>query len=162
MGGKTAGKPLIPRTLRRNYPGSKELRSGADGGRLRVGSDEWRAISIVASGWGNYARFWKYKSPVLMGVLGSLRGAGGLTCFLRGWREASRGGGDGVGGVEEGRLVVAPAASLRPSAEWNPLIREKPRMNGAPGVSGEQRNYSRDADLSGAITALISREVNAC
>ena len=39
------------------------------------------------------------------------------------------------GGMEEGRLVAAPAASLRPSAERNPLIREKPRMNGAPGGS---------------------------
>ena len=27
----------------------------------------------------------------------------------------------GVGGVEEGRLVVAPAAALRPSAEWKGL-----------------------------------------
>ena len=33
---------------------------------------------------------------------------------------------------EEDRLVVAPAASLRPPAEWNPLIRMKSRMNGAP------------------------------
>jgi hypothetical protein len=39
------------------------------------------------------------------------------------------------GGVEEGRLVVAPAASLRPSAERNPPIRMKPRMDGAPGSS---------------------------
>ena len=40
----------------------------------------------------------------------------------------------GVGaGVEEGRLAAAPAASLRPSAEWNLLVRMKPRMNGAPG-----------------------------
>ena len=39
----------------------------------------------------------------------------------------------GMGDAEAGRLVAAPAASLRPSAERNPLIREKPRMNGAPG-----------------------------
>jgi hypothetical protein len=38
--------------------------------------------------------------------------------------------------MEEGNSVVSPAASLRPSAEWNPLIREKPRMNGAPGKTG--------------------------
>jgi len=37
-----------------------------------------------------------------------------------------------LGGAEEGRLVVAPAAALRPSAERNPSIRMKPRMNGAP------------------------------
>jgi len=47
-----ARKSLIPRTLSRNYPRSKELRSCADGGRLRVVSDELRAISIVAIGWG--------------------------------------------------------------------------------------------------------------
>jgi hypothetical protein len=44
---------------------------------------------------------------------------------------------DGMGGIEEGNLVVAPAASLRPSAERNPLIRLKPRMNGAPGIDAE-------------------------
>ena len=41
---------------------------------------------------------------------------------------------DGGGGVEEGSSVVAPAAALRPSAEWNPPIRMKPRMDGAPGT----------------------------
>ena len=35
----------------------------------------------------------------------------------------------GVGaGMEEGNSVVAPAASLGPSAGRNPLIREKPRI----------------------------------
>ena len=38
----------------------------------------------------------------------------------------------GGAGVEEGRLVAAPAAPLGPSAEWNPPIRMKPRMDGAP------------------------------
>jgi len=45
----------------------------------------------------------------------------------------------GMGDAEEGRLVAAPAASLRPSAERNPLIREKPRMNGAPGAESRSR-----------------------
>jgi hypothetical protein len=39
-----------------------------------------------------------------------------------------------MGGMEESRSVVAPAAALLPSAERNPLIRSKPRMDGAPGV----------------------------
>ena len=50
----------------------------------------------------------------------------GFGCFL-GVRVSS------FGWWEEGRLVAAPAASLRPSAERNPLIRVKPRMNGAHG-----------------------------
>jgi hypothetical protein len=33
--------------------------------------------------------------------------------------------------MEEGNSGVTPAASLRPSAEWNPFIRETSRMNGA-------------------------------
>jgi hypothetical protein len=48
------------------------------------------------------------------------------------------------GGVEEGRLVVAPAASLRPSAERNPPIRMKPRMDGAPATQGNPPSASWD------------------
>jgi predicted ATPase len=40
-----------------------------------------------------------------------------------------------LGGVGEGRSVVAPAAALRPSAEWYPTHRAKSRaMDGAPGA----------------------------
>jgi len=39
----------------------------------------------------------------------------------------------GLGRVEEGRLVASAAGLLRPAAARNPLIRMKPRMNGAPG-----------------------------
>jgi hypothetical protein len=69
-------------------------------------------------GGGEYARFWKYKSPVLMGVLAVLGGCGGLTGSCadgEGFRVAVAWA--GVVGGEEGRLVAPPAAALRPSAE---------------------------------------------
>ena len=47
-------------------------------------------------------------------------GVGGDVQLLRVGRGASRGGGEIWGSMEEGRLVVAPVASLRPSAEWYP------------------------------------------
>ena len=43
---------------------------------------------------------------------------------------------------EEDRLVVTPAASLRPSAEWNPPIRMKLRMDGPPESGARRRSRS--------------------
>jgi len=45
-------------------------------------------LQVYQVGWGDYARFWKYISPVLIGVLAVLRCLGGLTGFgvLRGRR----------------------------------------------------------------------------
>jgi hypothetical protein len=60
--------------------------------------------------------------------------ARGLDRVLRSCADSGRlrvVGGGGMGGIEESNLVVAPAAPLRPSAEREPLIRMKPRMNGA-------------------------------
>jgi hypothetical protein len=47
-------------------------------------------------------------------------------------------GAGGMNSAEESNLVVSPAAALRPSAEWSPPIREKPRMDGAPGMTFEK------------------------
>jgi hypothetical protein len=87
-------------------------------------------------GGGKYARFWKYKSPVLIGGLSISCGLQGVDriCGRADGGRLRVVGGDGMGGIEESNLVVAPAASLRPSAERNPLIRMKPRMKGAPGT----------------------------
>ena len=88
-------------------------------------------------GRGKYARFCKYKSPVLIGVLVASGGRGGLTHpeRLRGWRGASRGCWHGCGcervscGVcgEEvdagaigvrGYSVLVTVARRRPWASW--------------------------------------------
>ena len=68
----------------------------------------------------------------------------GLDRVLRGRRGLRVAGAGGMGCAEESNLahstsLRAPhAASLRPSVEWNPPIRKKPRMNGAPGIFTNQ------------------------
>jgi hypothetical protein len=108
-------------------------------------------------GGGKYARFWKYKSPVLIGGLSISCGLQGVDriCGRADGGRLRVVGGDGMGGIEESNLVVAPAASLRPSAERNPLIRMKPRMNGAP---GSFRPFGYGAFNISAIT-LAARSV---
>ena len=62
-------------------------------------------------GGGNYARFWKDKSPVFIGGVVVFGVLGGLTGFC------ADGGSWIGGGGGEGRLVAPPSAALRPSAE---------------------------------------------
>lgn len=70
---------------------SGPLFQGLTGGRALMGSTRNRGLVLLYRvGWGDYARFWKYISPVLMRVLVDLGGRGGLTGFGR------RAGGGGV------------------------------------------------------------------
>ena len=70
----------------------------------------------------------------LTGSCGPARTAGGFAWLAFG----------GMGGVEEGNLVVSPAASLRPSAERKPTHRARSRaMNG--GTQALQKRCNIDA-----------------
>ena len=81
-------------------------------------------------GGGNYARFWKYKSPIGMGVWRFL-GCWGLDKVLRGRREALRGWGgifEGVGESKwrkrlEGSVVGDEGAGL-----WRPALRHPMKL----------------------------------
>jgi hypothetical protein len=62
--------------------------------------------------------------------------------------------------VEEGSSVVAPAAALRPSAEWNPPIRMKPRMDGAPGKKPRMNGAPGNSVVPPAASLRPSAEWN--
>jgi len=54
-----------------------------------VPEDFWGLVKLYVVGGGNYAKFWKYISPVLIGGLVICGAGGGLTRFLVEPRDAS-------------------------------------------------------------------------
>jgi hypothetical protein len=90
-------------------------------------------LPLYRVGWGNYARFWRDKSPVFMGCLAVLGWSGGLTGSCVGGEGLRVAGAGGMGCAEDGNLVVSPAAALRPSGRDDPTHRARSRaMNGHP------------------------------
>jgi len=76
-------------------------------------------LLVYQAGWGGYAKFFEWISPLVVGVLMVLAGVGGLTGL----------GSKVRGGVEEGESVFSCAASLLPSATQRAIPSSLPHQD---------------------------------